>query len=338
MKKKLTIGIPTYNRSDYLKKNLERLLPQVEQCKDKVEVIVSDNCSQDSTKDVVESFMEKYQDILYYNRNKKNEGYLYNFNECVTRSSADYILLLGDDDEVVMGFVVIVLELISNYNLDLLHYNFFVCNTQTNTLRSYYSEFRYNGLVEVYNNPYSFIETFWDGPSFMSSLVFKKEIWNSGFNRFEENCYGYDWLMYIYGGIKDRRCAYYSVPLVIQFQSPLHFYSDLWAKYAVIGKSRIFENLECDCPGIFRLWGKCQKTREQLYFTLLNTACNKQLYKKISGEMRIYLPSYKHILVFNCAIHSPKVFVNVFYKPLFKILFGFRRVFLKITNRFTFNK
>ncbi len=44
----LTIAIPTYNRSRYLREFLEALLPQIESAGD-VELLISDNASPDDT-------------------------------------------------------------------------------------------------------------------------------------------------------------------------------------------------------------------------------------------------------------------------------------------------
>ena len=48
---RITVGIPTYNRSNYLKETLESVLTQ---SWDDLEIIVSDNASEDNTKDVME--------------------------------------------------------------------------------------------------------------------------------------------------------------------------------------------------------------------------------------------------------------------------------------------
>ena len=48
---KLTIAIPTYNRNEILKANLEKLLPQVT---DECNVVIFDNCSDTPVKEVIE--------------------------------------------------------------------------------------------------------------------------------------------------------------------------------------------------------------------------------------------------------------------------------------------
>ena len=48
--KLLTIAIPTYNGSKTISDMLNILLPQVD---DRVEIIISDNCSTDNTEDII---------------------------------------------------------------------------------------------------------------------------------------------------------------------------------------------------------------------------------------------------------------------------------------------
>ena len=67
----LSICIPTYNRSKYLKKCLDSIVSQNEFLNGTVEIVISDNASTDGTKDVVEPYRKKY-DNFYYFRNKEN--------------------------------------------------------------------------------------------------------------------------------------------------------------------------------------------------------------------------------------------------------------------------
>ena len=68
----LTYGIITYNRSKYLRKSLKSVLDQVGS-DELVEVLVSDNCSEDDTKEVVQEFQKKYKNLRYH-CNETNVG------------------------------------------------------------------------------------------------------------------------------------------------------------------------------------------------------------------------------------------------------------------------
>lgn len=66
----LSICIPTYNRAKYLEQCLEAIVSQSE-FDDRVEIVISDNCSTDTTQEVGERYQSKYENIHYY-RNKEN--------------------------------------------------------------------------------------------------------------------------------------------------------------------------------------------------------------------------------------------------------------------------
>lgn len=67
----LSICIPTYNRCQYLKKSLDSIIEQKEFLDGKVEVIISDNASEDETEQVGRDYAKKYSNIKYF-RNIEN--------------------------------------------------------------------------------------------------------------------------------------------------------------------------------------------------------------------------------------------------------------------------
>lgn len=67
----LSLCIPTYNRSQYLKKCIDSIICQEEFLNGKVEIVISDNASEDDTREVVASYLKNF-DNIYYNRNEVN--------------------------------------------------------------------------------------------------------------------------------------------------------------------------------------------------------------------------------------------------------------------------
>lgn len=92
----LTIAIPTYNRRKYLQENLQVLLPQLSDCYEKVELLISDNASEDDTEEYINNLQKKYS-ISYY-RNSQNLGADGNFIECYKKAKGKYLIILSDDD------------------------------------------------------------------------------------------------------------------------------------------------------------------------------------------------------------------------------------------------
>ncbi len=96
----VTIAITTYNRADgFLRDAITSALAQTYP---NIEVIVADNCSNDHTREVVESFRNPRID---YVRHESNIGPYRNFNFCVERARGKYFCLLHDDDLMDPDFV-----------------------------------------------------------------------------------------------------------------------------------------------------------------------------------------------------------------------------------------
>ena len=315
-----TIAIPTYNRCEYLNNNLKRVIPQVLKHRNEVKLLISDNCSTDATRSVVESFIHDYPDIIQYNCNIENKGYLYNFKKCVDLSNSEFICLLGDDDEVAIGYIDTVLNILkNNRDIGLLHYDFYFCNPQNRQLVNFYSRRKFRQMLDIYDDSRDFLLEFLNGPSFMSSVIFKKEIWYKGVGLFEDNCFGYEWLMNIYAGLPGYKCAFYSFPIVMQYNSGINAYSQWWPKYSIIGMSRVFENLEKLYPGIYAMWQKVQKHNPRVYDAIIKIGFYKHLYIGMNSIFIHYLYSCLQrglcILVFI----SPRFMSQYLYLPLCKI-------------------
>lgn len=112
----ITIGIPTYNRADgYLPGVLECATSQTYQ---NIEIIVSDNCSSDSTEDVINNIDDSR---LIYIRHNKNIGPNNNFNFCLEKANGLYFLLLHDDDLIDKDFIeACVNKIVNNKNVGII--------------------------------------------------------------------------------------------------------------------------------------------------------------------------------------------------------------------------
>lgn len=90
----LSICIPTYNRANVLKDNLDSLV-RTEGFSDEVEVIISDNCSTDETKQIGKFFSEKYSNIKFF-RNDCNVGAEQNVLFALERGTGLFLKLIND--------------------------------------------------------------------------------------------------------------------------------------------------------------------------------------------------------------------------------------------------
>lgn len=110
---KLTIAIPTYNRNEILKKNLELLLPQLtSECK----LLIIDNCSQVPVEETIKTILEKCPNANFQIvRNRYNIGLTANILRCFELCVDPWLWILGDDDVVKEGAVEQILADIDKY-------------------------------------------------------------------------------------------------------------------------------------------------------------------------------------------------------------------------------
>lgn len=93
----LSICIPIYNRISYLERMLDRFLEEKELFESRIELYISDNCSEDDLQSCCSQFEEKGLRLRYH-RNETNLGMDGNFINCFNSASGKYVWLLGSDD------------------------------------------------------------------------------------------------------------------------------------------------------------------------------------------------------------------------------------------------
>lgn len=101
----LTIGIPTRNRSGYLRDLLQALETQIAQdrvTRDELEVLVSDNASTDETPALVQDIARRVPH-LQYSANAQNIGPQGNYHKLVHQAAGRYLWIIGDDDLLLPG-------------------------------------------------------------------------------------------------------------------------------------------------------------------------------------------------------------------------------------------
>jgi len=101
MAKLLSICIPTYNRAKFLERLLKQIVDETSGLEACVEIVVSDNCSDDNTAQVLRKFSSKAN--LRYARNKANFRYDVNVVKCLSLARGKFCWLMGDDDLFVGG-------------------------------------------------------------------------------------------------------------------------------------------------------------------------------------------------------------------------------------------
>ena len=92
---KISILIPSYNAAHFLPISIESAISQTYQ---DFEIIIIDDGSKDNTKELVQSFIDKYPNKIHY-ISQENKGLSVARNVGIAQSKGDYLALLDADDK-----------------------------------------------------------------------------------------------------------------------------------------------------------------------------------------------------------------------------------------------
>ena len=170
----LTIGIPTYNRALKLKNLLTTVNNQISKINNpKIELIISNNNSEDNTKEVIEKFDFSTKIKLKIINQKINIGFDANVNSILKSSSGIYTWTLSDDDELKHEAIQEIYEVTKSYdNYKFIFINYLISTANENKISRYES----NLSKEV--NSIDLLSTIDYSNSFISSCIFKTSEWN----------------------------------------------------------------------------------------------------------------------------------------------------------------
>ena len=107
--KLLTIAIPCYNSSAYMRKCIDSLLPGG----DDVEIIIVNDGSSDNTADIAEEYRERFPSIVKV-VNKENGGHGSAVNVGIENASGLYFKVVDSDDWVSFSAYTEILKLLNN--------------------------------------------------------------------------------------------------------------------------------------------------------------------------------------------------------------------------------
>jgi len=139
----VTIGIPTYNRADLLKRSI---LSAINQNYSNVEIIVSDNASTDHTAKICLELCEKDNRIKYFAQ-LENLGPVKNFSIVLKHAQGQYFMWLGDDDWIDPDYVSVCLSIL--------------LTSSDYTLISGYPQYYKNGVKAYSGRLFNVLNNFW---------------------------------------------------------------------------------------------------------------------------------------------------------------------------------
>lgn len=113
---KISIVIPTRNRGFYLNYCIKTCLA----CADAdLEVIISDNDSQDNTREIVGGFKDPR--VKYFNTGK-SVSMRQNFEFALSHATGDYIIFIGDDDGILKNGMKVLRGILTKYAPDIVNW------------------------------------------------------------------------------------------------------------------------------------------------------------------------------------------------------------------------
>lgn len=172
----LTIGIPTYNRINSLKNIISEIQLQLSSLDGtfEVEVLISDNASNDGTFDFLKN--NNFPSSFKYHRQPKNVGFDRNVNSLFDNAIGRYLWILSDDDNIKNNAIQTICEELTKYNYVRFAFVNYIIN-QSATLYSSLCPINDGVLVLDSNNLLNYVKF---SNTFISSCIFNVNFWKKG--------------------------------------------------------------------------------------------------------------------------------------------------------------
>lgn len=116
----VSVCIPAYNAEIFITETINSI---IQQSYKNLEIIVNDNCSQDSTWSILESMTKQYSELRRY-KNQRNIGMTGNWNKALEYARGQYVMLLSADDKLEVDFIKTAIDIfIHEKTLDIVTFN-----------------------------------------------------------------------------------------------------------------------------------------------------------------------------------------------------------------------
>lgn len=166
----LSICIPTYNRSALLVKTIESIVSQKRFLESEdVQIIISDNCSDDNTRDISNLYVNKYKAKIIYHRNEENILDK-NFETALSLGTGTYLKLNNDTLSHTPGSLDMMINSINNLIVEkpILYFtngwvnstNHIFCNDFNSFIRTVGGYVTFIGFFGIWKKHFKKIEDF----------------------------------------------------------------------------------------------------------------------------------------------------------------------------------
>lgn len=158
----LSVCIPTYNRVDVLKETLPKVIDFIDKSIYDIDIIISDNASQDETENYIKSLNSEY---IKYFKNSENVSADENFYRVLKCADGEYSILLGDKHYIIEQNFNELLKILNDFK-----YFAVVTSAKGRDIKI---------KSKVYENPVLFMKDLGWHYTLLSSVVFSKRIINN---------------------------------------------------------------------------------------------------------------------------------------------------------------
>lgn len=146
---KIDILMATYNGEKYVKEQIDSILNQ---SFSDFRLLISDDFSTDSTRDILQSYVEKDSRVVVFLQNK-NLGVVKNFEFLMEKVESEYFMFSDQDDVWQKDKIKNSIELLQKTNSDLVYTNLQVVNQELDILyQSYWKQKGFEKKIKKYNN------------------------------------------------------------------------------------------------------------------------------------------------------------------------------------------
>lgn len=235
----LSICIPTFNRANLLKECLESIISQL---KDKslfnqIEIIISDNNSQDNTKNMVSSYQKKYSNIRYY-KNKENVGSVVNTIQVASYAKGKYIWIFSDDDLQYEYTLNTLTNIMEKYEPDALYCNIALYSKDMkNFLEDNVMLLDKDVFLKSKKELFTFLESKYFlaidwFTSYISGIIFSRRVFDDNYpdiKKMDPKIYMFPHIAFLYSNTHDYK-VYISAKTLIKYRTENAMYESGKAK------------------------------------------------------------------------------------------------------------
>lgn len=289
MQKKISIVIPTYNRSKYLEITLKLFYDQIKRHSDCVELIICDNGSTDDT-NVMVNEKRNTESFCSYVLYEEHVPIGLSIQRSILNATGTYVLLWGDDDLPLPYTLDYLLDVIKkNSDVGLVHFNRLVgydynikCLTK---LTVHQRLFCVND--SHYENICDFMPKHYLDASFLSSIMFLRESWLKSSKIDSATHYGYEFLAPIFYGVRNKNLLYICAPLIIQRMPIDRSWISMSPYFRFIGIPNMLKDYERWglVKDAEKLWMMGANNRRSFLQCIAQVSLDKKFYRSIVKEI-----------------------------------------------------